>query len=149
MTKNSRSEQLIRVTGNFSKRQKEMFDSIKEAVGFKSDSAVMQYLIAKEYQKLYPSYKSGGSAQSGKDPEMKAFLERQRLEEIAKALGGTIVTDQAKNEWVTYRTYNLTEEYPQRVQLASLEESMIERQFYPTKEIVNEARVAVGKQAVA
>lgn len=124
----------------FTVRHREMIDEIMASKGYPSVASVVQQAIVEMHKNTFKDYvmakKERAAQGEGKVPgEIKKSQQTDKLMAIAKALGGE-VESKGGVMMVKYFTYNRKNRYAQEVPLESMEQMMLEKQYFPSKDEV-------------
>ncbi len=139
----------IKKTYSFSDELVQKIEILKEEKSFSTLSATVQYCIAETYERQMRNEKrmkkTGGIEDKLDIDERRAKREEEVCRDIASRLGGVINSTQEGYQ-VEYYTYAKTGKYLQKQPLLALKESMVEKQYFPSKGIVEKAWAKQGKK---
>lgn len=134
----------------------QMVTDIRESLGLLHDAEVYRLAIAEKHQSLFPKYLSGSKVSkrgrptkddSGETQESKKKAEQNEKERAMRSicgeLGGEVIEENGSKKCV-YRTWNYENSYEKKIDLENLNQSLLENQFSPSKEKVEERLTAKG-----
>lgn len=141
----------IKKTLVFSKRLVEMIEELQSKRGFLSFSATVHSCIAEVYSRAFPAYSIGITKETPeeklqrkeKEKEAKINMEKDKLREIVRQLGGQTVIDKG-TEFAVYYTYAGKKRYEQKTPLTMISSDILRTQYQPNRETV-ERYQAEGK----
>lgn len=143
----TREKQVKKIIG-FTPRLIDMAGELQLKKGFPSFTAVVQHALIDMHSREFRDYsaKRKQTDESAADAklnleEKKKERERNKFLDISKRLDG-VISLSGNTEMVEYYTYSKTQRFKQRMPLDHLTEEMVEKQYFPSRQAVEEARKA-------
>lgn len=142
---------LINKTFSLREEMIQKLDDIQEDMAFNTQSAALQYCIAEAHSKMLRNEKRAKKITDGDGKVSIDEARRKRQEDacrlIAKKLGATL-TRSGDGFLAEYYTHSKMGSFRQRLPLMSLTEELVDKQYTPSKEAVEEHWKKTGKPAL-
>jgi len=125
----------------FTERHREMIEEIKVSKGYPSVAAVVQQAVIEMHGNVFKDYVVAKKirAEQPLTKEIRKTNQTDKAKGLCDALGGTTV-EKNGSLYCIYHTYERKNRYEQEVPLDTLNQSHVDRQYFPSKEEVEKIK---------
>ena len=135
------ASKIEQVLVGLTERHKEMIAEIMKAKGYPTRASVIQQAIIDLHGNVFKDYvmakkaRTLGTEEGRTKSEIKKSVQTDKLENVCQVLGGEII-DRKGVAYCDYYTFERKNRYKQEVPLADIDESFVEKQYFPSKAAV-------------
>ncbi len=122
---------------NFTDIMLERIDDIRLKYGFPNLSVTINYIIAENYKREFKDYVMVKKIDDEEKNTVKKQDTHDKQSAVCLSLEGEII-DKAGTAYCVYHTYNRKNRYKQEIPLADITEDLLNMQYFPSKEKVEE-----------